>query len=108
MYEDERLGPRNPRAPVPARIRTNAIHTHLSPVNRLAERVKLMDEIGIEKQFVVRDSKPSTPPMRSFQGDLKCGADWMWTSLRSRISRPPRWSRPFGQLFRRMGIIDDK
>jgi predicted TIM-barrel fold metal-dependent hydrolase len=31
------------------------IHTHTSPMNKLADRVKLMDEVGVEKQIVMPD-----------------------------------------------------
>ncbi len=38
------------------------IHTHTSPVNRLAERVKLMDEAGVEQQIVFPDPPETSGP----------------------------------------------
>jgi predicted TIM-barrel fold metal-dependent hydrolase len=38
------------------------IHTHTSAVNKLAERVKLMDEVGIEKQIVLPDPPANSGP----------------------------------------------
>lgn len=58
------------------------IHTHIGPMNRPAERVKLMDEVGIEKQIVMAEN--SGPQFDSlyaayakFPGrfELWCGLD---------------------------------